>query len=78
MAYYADTRADATNTIEKGSDGDINYLVVRQTASNKGGYETKPADINRLLDLSIEIANEMKNQKPGRRGGPQPPPFPVM
>lgn len=59
MAHYSDTRADASNTIETGSDGDINYLVVRQTASNKGGYETKPSDINRLLDLSMQIAAKM-------------------
>jgi hypothetical protein len=49
----------AGDTLETGRDGDINYLVVRQTANDSGGYRTSESDVNRLLDRAMELSMEM-------------------
>ena len=41
--------------LERGSDGEVQFLVIRQHADNRGGWHTEPEDIEEIVATAIEI-----------------------
>ncbi len=50
---------------EKGRDGEVGFLVVRQHADDSGGWHTEPEHIEALVGVALEIAAAARRTSSG-------------